>query len=257
MSTSVRILLVDDDPAVLLTVGDRLRLEGYEVTKAASGDQALSVLRTETPDLIILDITMPGMTGLAFLKKISMPDGHPRYPVLVFTARSNMEPFFSETAVDGFIAKTADPQRLVDEVRRILLKTRKGAAASLSGRRRLLLVEDDQRISAQLTGFFTAVGFETATVTDGEQMLAAVEAQRPEIVLLKGILPRQNGAAAAAALARLPSGRGIHVVLYDDSGIHKPEDRIPNVNRLVASRAPADLLKAIAALPPGAPAPAA
>jgi DNA-binding NtrC family response regulator len=132
MSQPAKILLIDDDPAVLLTVGDRLRLEGYDVIKAASGDQALILLRTDTPDLILLDVTMPGMTGLAFLKKISAPDGRPRHPVLVFTARSNMEPFFANTAVEGFLAKTADPQRLIEEIRRILAKTRveSGAAPS-------------------------------------------------------------------------------------------------------------------------------
>lgn len=130
MSLPARILLIDDDPAVLLTVGDRLRLEGYEVAKAASGDQALIVLRSDPPDLIVLDITMPGMTGLAFLKRISMPDGRPRYPVLVFTARSNMEPFFTDIPVEGFLAKTADPQRLVDEIRLILDRTRIRTAAT-------------------------------------------------------------------------------------------------------------------------------
>lgn len=249
MSTPAKILLIDDDPAVLLTVSDRLRLEGHEVIKAASGDQALNILRSETPDLIILDITMPGMTGLAFLKKISMPDGRPRHPVLVFTARSNMEPFFSETAVEGFLAKTTDPQRLVDEVSRILLKTRKGSAGgSHGGRRRLLLVEDDRRLRAQLTSFFTTAGFEITAIEDSEQLIAVVEARRPDIVLIKGILPHQNGAKAAAMLAESPAGLGVQVILYDDSGVHKPDERFPNVDRFVASRSPADLLKAVTAV---------
>lgn len=133
MTQPAKILLIDDDPAVLLTVGDRLRLEGYEVIKAAGGDQALNMLRTDTPDLIVLDITMPGMTGLAFMKRISMPDGRPRYPILVFTARSNMEPFFSDMAVEGFLAKTAEPQRLMDEIRRILARTRDAPGRGMAG----------------------------------------------------------------------------------------------------------------------------
>jgi DNA-binding response OmpR family regulator len=133
MTQPAKILLIDDDPAVLLTVGDRLRLEGYEVIKAAGGDQALNMLRTDTPDLIVLDITMPGMTGLAFMKRISMPDGRPRYPILVFTARSNMEPFFADMAVEGFLAKTAEPQRLIDEIRRILARTRDAPGRGMAG----------------------------------------------------------------------------------------------------------------------------
>ncbi len=250
MSETGRILLIDDDPAVLLTVGDRLRLEGYEVLKAASGDQALSVLRSETPDLIILDITMPGMTGLAFLKKISMPDGRPRYPVLVFTARSNMEPFFAETAVDGFLAKTSDPQRLVDDIRRILDKHRK-AAAPRSGRRRLLIVEDDTRVSAQLTTFFAAAGFEATTLNDSASLVACVAERKPEIVLIKQVMPRLSGASSATMLAKTPAGKGIRIIVYDDSGIHRADERFPNVDRFIPSRAPADLLKAVAAVAGG------
>ena len=248
MSDTGKILLVDDDPAVLLTVGDRLRLEGYEVLKAASGDQALGVLRSETPNLIILDITMPGMTGLAFLKKVSMPDGRPRYPVLIFTARSNMQPFFSETSVEGFLAKTSDPQRLIDEIRRILDKTRKGASTSHTGRRRLLIVEDDSRIAAQLGTFFRSAGFETITLSDSEGLNAAVAERKPEVVLLKEVLPHHNGRAAAVALAQSPAGKNVRVIVYDTSGIHKPDARFPNVDRFVPSHSPADLLKAIGAV---------
>ena len=242
----MKILLVDDDPAVLLTVGDRLHLEGYEVLKAARGDQALSVLRSETPDLIILDITMPGMTGLAFLKKISMQDGRPRYPVLIFTARSNMQPFFSETAVEGFLAKTSDPQRLIDEIRRVMDKTRKGAATGPAGRRRLLIVENDARIAAQLGTFFRSAGFETIALTDSEGLIATVAERTPEVVLLKEVLPRHNGRAAAVALAQSPAGKNVRVIVYDDSGIHKPDAHFPNVDRFVPSHSPTDLLKAIA-----------
>lgn len=247
MGQPERILLIDDDPAVLLTVGDRLKLEGYDVLKAASGDQALATLRTETPDLIILDITMPGMSGLAFLKKISMPDGRPRYPVLVFTARSNMETFFAETAVEGFLSKTSDPQRLIDETRRILDKTLKGSAGR-AGRRRLLIVEDDEHLRTQLARFFAAAGFETASLDEGSALNTAVTAQKPDVVLIKQILPKQNGAVLAAALGQSPAGRGVRVILYDDSGIQKPDARFPHVDRFVPSRAPADLLKAVTAL---------
>lgn len=245
MSETGKILLIDDDPAVLLTVGDRLHLEGYEVLKAASGDQALGVLRSETPSLIILDITMPGMTGLAFLKKISMPDGRPRYPVLIFTARSNMQPFFSETSVEGFLAKTSDPQRLIDEIRRILDKTRKGTTAGHTGRRRLVIVEDDARIAAQLGTFFRSAGFETIALSDSVALIATVAERKPEVVLLKEVLPHHNGRAAAVALAQSPAGKNVRVIVYDDSGIHKPDAHFPNVDRFVPSHAPADLLKAI------------
>ena len=119
MSAPKKILFVDDDPAILQTVGDRLQFEGFVVTKATSGEQALTLLKKMTPDLIILDISMPGMGGIKFLRAISDEQGRPRHSVLVFTARSNMEEFFSTVNVDGFVAKSDDPDKLLREIARI------------------------------------------------------------------------------------------------------------------------------------------
>lgn len=248
MSQAAKILLIDDDPAVLLTVGDRLRLEGYEIIKAASGDQALIVLRTDIPDLIVLDITMPGMTGLAFLKKISMQDGRPRYPVLVFTARSNMEPFFADMAVEGFLTKTADPQRLIDEVRRILARTHGTTGVARKGKPRLILVEDDPRIGMQLSNALALAGFDTTLLNNSVGLVAAVAARHPVAVLIKEVLPHQNGTTAAKELALCSKGSRTPVIVYDDSGLHKPDAQFPNVDRFVAGCAPAELLKAVAAV---------
>jgi DNA-binding response OmpR family regulator len=248
MNHAAKILLIDDDPSVLLTVGDRLRLEGYEVVKAASGDQALIVLRTDTPDLIVLDVTMPGMTGLAFLKKISMPDGRPRYPVLVFTARSNMEPFFADMAVEGFLAKTADPQQLIDAVRHILARTRAAPGAPRKGKHRLILVEDDPHIGTQLSNAFMAAGFETTVLSSSIGLVETVATKQPAAVLIKEILPYQNGRTTAKEVALTSVGHRTPVIVYDDSGIHRPDAQFANVDRFVASRKPADLLKAVTAL---------
>lgn len=248
MSQPAKILLIDDDPSVLLTVGDQLRLEGYEVLKAASGDQALILLRSDTPDLIVLDITMPGMTGLAFLKRISMADGRPRYPVLVFTARSNMEPFFSDTAVEGFLAKTADPQRLTDEIRRILARTRGVPSGARKERRRLILVENDPRIGMQLSNAFALAGFDTTVLNDSLGLAGAIAAQKPDAILIKDVLPNQSGKTIAMEIAPSDSGRRTPVIVYDDSGLHKADAQFTNVARFVANRAPAELLKAVAAV---------
>ncbi len=247
------ILFVDDDPAVLMTVGDRLALEGYEVVKAISGDEALQVLRTVTPDLIILDISMPGMTGLAFLKKISMPNGKPRYPVLIFTARANMQSFFGAMEVEGFLAKTSDPGDLLQEVARVLSKVRREAAPAAAsgarpGKRRILIVEDDPRVSAQMISFFATAGYETCWVKDGAMLADTVLARQPDVILLKMILPRMSGPLLASSLMTIPEARGIPVILYDESGIHRGEQRYPNVARFVPGRSPDDLLAAITAL---------
>ena len=141
------ILLIDDEPTLQLTVGDQLRMGGYEVMSATTGDEALQILRQKPPDLIILDISMPGMSGLTLLKKLSGPDGKPRYPILIFTARDNMAPFFSTMNVEGFLTKTSDPSFLMSEVKRILLKTKKAIPSSthsIPGKKKTVLILEDE-----------------------------------------------------------------------------------------------------------------
>lgn len=243
------ILLVDDDPAVLLTVGDRLRLEGYNVTTSASGEEALQVLRSMTPDLIILDISMPGMTGLGFLKKISSADGRSRYPVLVFTARSNMERFFADISVEGFLTKTSDPSLLLQQVRQILEKTKRPAQpmAAAKGRRHLLILEDEPQLAARLRSFFHAAGYDTV-ITSCNSIMEETVARKPDGILIKEILPNTKGHAVAALLGESPATRQVPVIVYDGSGILKPDVKFPLVDRVVTSDKPADLLKAVSGL---------
>jgi len=90
-----KLLLVDDDQSLLETLGDFLSFEGYEVLCAVSGEDALVKMRPFQPDLIILDMGMPGMGGTGFLDRITQPDGHTLYPVLVLTARASMAEYFA------------------------------------------------------------------------------------------------------------------------------------------------------------------
>ncbi len=249
-TTQDRILLVDDDPAVLLSVGDQLRLDGYEVVTAETGDQALQVLRTLTPDLIILDISMPGMTGLAFLKRISGADEKPRYPVLVFTARANMEQFFADTAVEGFLAKTCDPTLLTREIERILLKHKKAGRNCNAHHHHphLMIIEDEPRLSMRLRSFFTAAGYETTILHDNSTLVESLQARTPDVILLKEMLPGMAGSSIAASLAPFTNASGISVIVYDSSGLHNPDAKFTNVDRFVSSSTPPDLLKAVTAV---------
>lgn len=253
--TAPKILLVDDEPNLLLMVGDQLRLEGFDVITAASGEEALQTLRLHPPDLIILDISMPGMTGLALLKKLSGPDGMPRYPILVFTARANMEQFFQTAEVEGFLTKASDPSKLISEVKRILLKTRKvpsteptSPSPAAKARRIVLILEDEPTLNMRLKVSFSVAGYETITLTDSHLLTETLQARTPDIILLKSILRNTTGSAIASSLSDYTTAKGIRIILYDASGIHQPTDKFVNVDKFVPSNVPADLLKAAAAM---------
>jgi len=246
------ILLIDDEPTLQLTVGDQLRMEGYEVMSATTGDEALQILRQKPPDLIILDISMPGMSGLTLLKKLSSPDGKPRYPILIFTARDNMAPFFNTMNVEGFLAKTSDPSLLMSEVKRILLKTKKTIPASTPSapgkKKTVLILEDEPLLNKRLENSFIAAGYDAIAILDHRLLGETIAARAPAIILLKAVLSGTTGNAIAAALVDFPKARGIPIILFDGSGVYKRGDKFINVDRFVESNAPADLLKTVAGM---------
>lgn len=250
--SSARILIIDDEPTLQLTVGDQLRMEGYEVIGATTGDEALQILRQTPPDLIILDISMPGMSGLTLLKKLSGPDGIPRYPILVFTARANMEPFFSTLNVEGFLTKTSDPSLLTSEVKRILLKTQKPfrltSLASSKKTKSIVILEDDLLRGKRLETSFVAAGYKAIAIADSRLLGETITAHTPDIILIKAILSGTHGSTLAAALVDYPNAKGIPIVLFDGSGVYQQGNKYINVDRFVASNTPADLLKIVAGI---------
>jgi CheY-like chemotaxis protein len=114
------VLLVDDDPDIR-SIG-RLSLEsvgGWTVLQAASGAEALDIARRSPPDVILLDVMMPGMDGPATLAALRADPDTARIPVIFITARlqPNDLGHYMSLGVAGVIPKPFDPMRLAGEVR--------------------------------------------------------------------------------------------------------------------------------------------
>src|SRR2546423_15600662 len=75
--TEPRILIVDDDPNLLVLLADQLRADGFEIQTARDGDEALRRLRTGWPDLLVIDMMMPRMDGLSLAREIKGRAGLP------------------------------------------------------------------------------------------------------------------------------------------------------------------------------------
>ena len=217
-----KILLIDDDTSLLITLSDFLSFEGYDVVTADSGEQGLKRLETIVPDLIILDMSMPGMGGVGFLKRISRPDGTLEHPVLVLTARANMAEFFANVNVDGFVSKPCNPDDLLMEVGRIIFLRRgtEGAApapTSRQVRRKILIGEDDSMINRSLVNAFSEAGYVVDSVSSGPEVLEKAIVQKPDLIVVKYVLTSMNGDAVAEMLGKMPNTRTIPIVLYDES----------------------------------------
>jgi DNA-binding response OmpR family regulator len=99
------ILLVDDDPQLMHVLAMFFDLEGYHVLKARDGEQALALLREYQPDIVLLDLAMPGVSGLEVCQHIRADKKLKDIPVLVFTAADNREEEVLAAGANAFIAK--------------------------------------------------------------------------------------------------------------------------------------------------------
>jgi DNA-binding response OmpR family regulator len=233
------VLLVDDEKHLLVSLRDFLMHNRFKVTTAQSAEEGLRMLETAAPDLIVLDISMPGIGGLGFLRAIAGADGKPRFPVLVLTARSMLADFFRDVPVDGFVAKPCDEDDLVNMIRSILARRRQSAEKHARDRRFVLLAEDDANVAPHLMKALQKAGFDVNLAVTGPELLEKATMLKPDIVVTKEILKQLNGDAVATMLDVMPTTRGIPVVVYDDSKVgddaRERIGRIPNVRQYLTS----------------------
>jgi len=114
------VLVVDDDPRLREYVRANMELEGYAVLEAGGADEGMKVLEGQQPQLILLDVMMPGTDGWEMLQRIQ--ETHGAIPVIMFSGKID-EPSAAEAeqrGATGFIGKPFDPQQLIDRAKQIL-----------------------------------------------------------------------------------------------------------------------------------------
>ncbi len=113
-----RLMLVDDDPNLILLVKDYLEFRGYEVTSASNGVEALEILEKEVPDLIVCDVMMPGMDGYTLVQHIRENPRTSWIPVLFLSAKGQSQDRVKglNTGADVYLVKPFEPEELVAQV---------------------------------------------------------------------------------------------------------------------------------------------
>lgn len=121
MADPIKILLADDEPEVLEIMAKKVALEGYSVIKASDGEEAWQKIQQESPDIIVLDLTMPKKDGLEILKELrDKPPSSKWQPVIIVSARRELEDLHKgfDLEADHYITK---PCNFVDIVKAIRL----------------------------------------------------------------------------------------------------------------------------------------
>jgi DNA-binding response OmpR family regulator len=113
-----KILVVEDEGALRMLYKRDLEQDGHSVVLACDASEGLKALETEAPDLVVLDIRMPGVDGLDAMGRIF--DKHPGVPVVLNTAFSSYKENFLSWAADAYVIKSSDTGELRRKVRELL-----------------------------------------------------------------------------------------------------------------------------------------
>ena len=128
-----RLLVVDDEPNIRELLSASLRYAGFEVATASDGQQALALAGTFRPDLLVLDVMMPGLDGFGVVRRLRQNGRHT--PVLFLTARDAAEDKVSGLTLGGddYVTKPFSLEEVVARIRAVLRRTSGGTATPASG----------------------------------------------------------------------------------------------------------------------------
>jgi len=113
-----KILLVDDEEGIQMLYREELEDEGYEVISAYTGEEGMQKFHEESPDLVILDIQMPGMNGIETLRQMKM--ANPKLPVILSSAYNEYKQDLGAWASDEYVVKSSNINDLKEAVRKHL-----------------------------------------------------------------------------------------------------------------------------------------
>ncbi len=113
MKSKKKVLLVDDERAILRVIGIKLRISGFDVLTASGGQEALDLVKTNSPDIILLDVIMPGIDGFEVLEKLRTFSA---LPVIVFSARPDNAQKALSLGANDFLAKPFDVDDMVKRI---------------------------------------------------------------------------------------------------------------------------------------------
>ncbi|MCD9199100.1 response regulator [Aeromicrobium wangtongii] len=140
------VLTVDDDPAILRTLGINLRARGYEVEVASDGRSALEIVHERMPDVILLDLGLPDLDGIAVLRQLR---SFSQVPVIVVSARAESDDKVEalDLGADDYVSKPFDLEELLARVRAATRRSVSGAAEPVVQAGGLLIDTADSRVS--------------------------------------------------------------------------------------------------------------
>jgi DNA-binding response OmpR family regulator len=165
-----KILVIDDEEHIIKMLESRLRSSGYDVVTASNGAIGLEKVKSEHPDLVIVDMLMPVMDGFTFFKAMKKTPEFSKILIMMLTARSSMRGTFESMDVDEFIAKPFIAEDLLSRV-------------DLLFKNKILVLVEDPFVIEKITKVIKDQGYEACIVNSEEIMIEKARQTKYKVLI--------------------------------------------------------------------------
>ena len=227
---AMTILVIDDDATARDLLTRALLKEGFRVETAADGRQGLELSRRIRPDVITLDVLMPGMDGWAVLQELKADADLTDIPVIMLSMIDEKHLGFSLGASD-YLMKPVNRQQMID----ILEKYRRsGVVRTL----RVLVVEDDVDVRTMLSMILKDENWHVVEASDGREALEKVSEEIPDLILLDLMMPDLDGFEFVAELQQRSERQHIPIIVLTakELSVQEQEKLRGSVERIMVKR---------------------
>jgi DNA-binding NtrC family response regulator len=186
-----KILIADDDLQVRELFYNLLTKKGYRVITAAGGADAIEYCARENPDLVLLDINMPGIDGIDVLRKIKAANTSMKVVMLTGMEQTILENQARLSGAAGFLRKSLDIRVILT----IIDETVKGENQphTVAVGKTIMVVDDEPQIRSLLSDFLKKKGYEVETASNGEEAVQKAARSKPAAILLDMRMPGMDG----------------------------------------------------------------
>ena len=199
-----RVLVVDDDDDFRNMMRQQLEHAGYAVFDARDAASAIQIARSARPDVITVDLVMPGLDGWSFIETLRQEEELAAIPVVVVSGAPDARTSGQRPLDVSVVTKGEGTDRLLREVS-LALAGRRGAT--------ILVAEDDSDLRGVLTASLTKNGHRVVQARDGAEALAAIERDHIDVLVLDLVMPNIDGFGVLTRLRELRHGESIPVVV--------------------------------------------
>ncbi len=191
-----KIVIIDDNDVDILNLSKAISNDRFKIKSFNSGKDCLKHLSEEIPDILILDLMMPGMDGFEVIKEIRTNDKFMGLPIIIVTAKdlSTEEKQFLNRNATKILSKSAVSGNLASEVRDILFNLYNRSISKMTKiKPDILLIEDNEAAVIQVKNELEKAGFRVAHAHSGDRALELIQLSIPDGIILDLMMPGMNG----------------------------------------------------------------